>query len=127
MFGLKKLSLIGMTIACSFSLLLQASNVNHQKTAHFGRVATLITLLTPAPFVLGYSLSKLQLAKKLGKEGVAIRIAQSLQKRGYIGLAVGTVLTAPHIMSLKIAHDLDKPQQETINTTPANSKDTERS
>jgi len=115
----KKLALIiGMITTCSFSTLLQASDVNREKISNFSRVATVITSLTPAPLVLGYSISKLQQARHFENlrwrfetpheaSEVLAREARHLRKRGCIGFAIGTILAAPHAMYLKISHDQD--------------------
>jgi hypothetical protein len=112
-----------MIATCSFSISLQASNENLTKTSSTGLMTAIITVLTPAPFVLGYSISKLQQARQFEKlrwsfetpheaNEILSRQARHLRKRGCIGLAVGAVLATPHIVSLKNAHDADKARQE---------------
>lgn len=121
----KKLSLIiGMIATCSFSTLLQASNENPTKTSRTRLATTIITALTPAPLVLGYSISQLQQARHFenlrwkfetphAASEILAREARHLKKHGRIGLAVGTILSAPHGLLLKTAYDAtDKIRQE---------------
>ncbi len=110
----KKLFILMIVSAiCSFTTQAQASY------ERLKNIALAMPIVLTGPCITASSLTKLKVARNLKKIHKAATIAGaetrilSLQKRGCIGLAIGTILSTPIFIGLKSAYDEDKAWQET--------------
>jgi hypothetical protein len=73
--------------------------------------AILTPVMLVGPCIAATSVSTLRLAQQFKNQAQTLT-PQALQKRGLIGLTIGTILSAPHAFIFKCAYDQDKELQK---------------
>ena len=103
----KKLLLIATIVTTSIPL------IGHTAYDKIKIYATAVSYLTLGPTIAAASISKLQLAKQLKNIAPDLKEQiKTLQKRGRTGLAIGAILSIPHVLFIKDAVDTDYQEQQ---------------